>query len=171
MPQPIPTTITKILLNLQAKAVAFMGFPIERVNVYGGTGDDPPSYQGDQYLVIWAQDGRQLMQYGDGAGRLDTRFERRVSIKLRTRLMVDVPYDDTAWATDPNLGHLDTEHMLFDCFECYQVTDAQQNWLVDRPMRCKSVTGGQKDRKGPGWGESTVSADVTYILDLNQAYQ
>jgi hypothetical protein len=149
--------------------MAVTGFPEERV-VLLARADVPYHAQADQYVRIWPRSQTTQGPIVQGAGRLDARVVRRVSVCLWTRLALDEADRDNSWLLHATLGHLDAEHKLFDALLGFHPEDADGNWLCYEDCRVVAAAEPSKDRAEPEWGKSEVDVEVPYVLDLNQSY-
>lgn len=174
MAAQIPSNLVDILLAVRARLITVLAFPPERVVVLARESLDQ-EHQANQYVLLRALGGPFDQACFDGGGRRDTRLERTCWATLRTRLTVDEPTSDLAWATDPSLGHYAREHQLFDALCGFHVTDADGNELCERPLVPKQVSAAVKDRKNASktqeWGSSSFEFLVRYQLKLDETYQ
>lgn len=168
----LPTRLDRVVLALQAQLESALGWPSERVLVV-----DPEKLsfdpQADQYVCLWPETGFPEVPILEGAGRLDARHTVRLGVLARTRYAVDEPSSSLHWLTNSSLGHLVLLHNLWDALLNYQPTDTGDsagNWLVVAPLVPvqSSRPRGRKPQKE--WGESTLTFQFTYLLDLNTSY-
>lgn len=169
----IKTRLDLVLLGIQTRLIAALSWPAERVLIMDPDAIDYDP-QADHYLMIWPESESPNAPIFQGAGRYDTRVTERVTFTIRTRYMVDETTSLQAWLTDASQGHLRARHRVWDALVAYQVTDdgtESGNWLVACPIEPASGGRPRKTRqRAPGWGESSLSFSVTYVLDLDITY-
>lgn len=160
--------------------MSITGLPRERVN--SSAWDTTPEFQGDQDIVLHVgnpvphgndQDatGRLVRNDQDATGRLSTRLVRPVEVRPRTRLALDVGGYSDLWLTDPNLGHLQLEELIFNALEQFEPADTNGNWLVTEPIRLipsvRPVIPEAPPQTPREWGDSRLTYEVSYLLALN----
>jgi hypothetical protein len=101
-------------------------------------------------------------------GRIDTRVERTLHVRVLTRLALDEPDRDSTWIKDKTLGHFVLEESVCDALQNFQPTDTDGNWLVDRPLHLANTDNAETDEDEPGWGHSIIQVNLAYILPLTQ---
>lgn len=167
--QPAPTTLNVVLLALQAKLIAALTFPAERVLLLARDGESHRP-QADQYVSIRSR-AQRWDRSRTGAGRFDNRVRRRLTVTLSTRLLLDESSEDTDWMTHATLGHFVTEQALFDALEMWQPTNDDGDVLLFEPVHLEEATQAEKLRTDEGWGDAAYSFDACFVLDLDQTVQ
>lgn len=170
----VRTKLSTILLAIKAQVMTVFGWPAERVLISARREEeDEPHLQADQYVRIKPL-GSSPEPCWDGGGRINCQAKRRVRATLWTRLALDSPNEDQEWLTNASLGHLDTEHALFDALAGFQPSDGFENWLVTLPIEpgpANEPAGPAAKRNNDGWGKSATEFTVTYMMDLDQSRQ
>ena len=105
------------------------------------------------------------------AGRVATECIRTVTTVCRTRLNLDEAGRDKVWLTDAAKGHIVFEEFTVDALEEFWPADANNNLLLNEPMRLIRMDGLRKDTTQPQWGQSALDWEIKYLLPLNQAVQ
>ena len=163
------TNLSTVLLALQAWLVTKLGFPAERVLIEARDSLDF-NPQADQYAWIRPRSQRWAAQR-TGGGRFDNRVRRRTTVTLRTRLLLDESTQDAQLLTNASLGHLPTEHALFNALEMWQPFDTDGSPLLYEPLAVEEARGVDKVPEQPGWGQDSYAFDLPFVLDLDQTVQ
>ena len=131
--------------------------------------------QADKVLLIRPLDFTVQRGWADGAGRMATRIDRRISLTVRTRLNIDMDGGaDVEWLTNLDYGHLALEEAIPDALEEYFPRNASGDHLTLEPIRMLSgsvPTVGHEVQRGQetqDYGESTLIYTAAYLLDVNQ---
>lgn len=180
MAKPIRTTLRKILLRLKDQLTTSLILP--------GQTDPIPServllsmrrkvqhLQADQDVVLRPRGFRVVAKITDQAGRIDTRLQRRLEVRCRTRLATDDPARDETWLTDEVLGHVAFEELVCDCFQEFLPTesDQSQDVLLVCPMLLEEGSDPEPDTDGAsresGWGQTSLFFQMEYML-ANSSY-
>lgn len=167
----VPTSLDVIILAVQARLIASLGWPAERVLVM-----DPALFdaldltpQADAFLLLWPDTETPDRPIFVGAGRLDTRATERILVEVRTRTALDEPQSRLVWLTDSvqGLGHIAcARHPVLDALIGWLPSDAAGDALTTCPLAPANGQRPTGDRKRPEWGRSTLYFDVQYVLKL-----
>ncbi len=169
MPTVLRSKFSTILLAVQARLVAKLGFPLERVLV---SKKDPPFFaQGDQFVVVRPRGFRVSEPIVGAAGRVDTRIMRRFTVTLWTRLVLDETDRDTEWLTDPTLGHLDQENAVIDAVQIFWPATSGDDLLTTYPIRLVDGSEPGELPSAKEWGASTLTFEAQYEISLDQSEQ
>lgn len=128
-----------------------------------------PSFQADKVVVLWVRSQITQKPFVAGAGRVDTRVTRRVTVVIWNRLEVDYDLQDEAFFTDANYAIFILENQVLDALATFKPVDAQNNIVVTEPLWIGPVAEPVPDMEG--WGHSEVDIEIVYELDLDQSYQ
>ena len=172
MPTIIATGFAPVLQAVQAQLIAVTTFPRERVN--SAAWDETPEFQGDQDVILHVGNPTPVGADQDSKGRLATRCVRPIEVRPRTRLALDVGGYADIWLTDPALGHLQLEELIFNALEQFEPADASGNWLVTEPMRLipsvRPVIPEVPPQTPREWGDSRLTFEVSYLLALSPTF-
>lgn len=171
MASPIPTTFDLVLAAVQARLMAVLEWPEERVVIDARTDAeaDEVTPVADQFVRLRLEVRRPDPHSPVGRGRVYPELHVDFACTLRTRYDVDAANSDQTILTDATRGHLRAEHDLWDALWCFQPADGEENWLVREPIQPGPATAPRRPPKG--WMSSTLSWESVVILDLDQAYQ
>jgi hypothetical protein len=163
MPAVIPTRLDIVLPLIQARLLAALSWPVERVIMAMKDGSHPHN----QYLRLWPRAATAFDVYRHGAGRTDTRVRRMLAIKLWTNLGVDEVNSNQQWLTQASLGHLVNEHAIINALENWTPTDSAGNNLLVQGMKLHPVSEPEKPNvEEPEWGFTVQEYDLQYELLL-----
>lgn len=171
----IRTTLATILPYVRQQAMMALNLGTEAV-VYGTPGSAlrKPSLQADVVCLIRPRSQMTERNIVGGAGRIDARVVRKVTVVLWVRYDVDVDQQKERWLLDQDLGHLPKEHSLFNVFLTFHPSDPSGNWLLFEPIRLGPVSDPVEDTQqteAGGWGYSGIDLELPFILDVDQGYQ
>jgi hypothetical protein len=162
-----PTTFAACLLAIQARAMAVLGFPQERVILWAR---DEESWhpQGDQIVRIRP---RQQLPTPTvvGGGRPAGKVTRTVNVCLWSRYNVDSWDNDQAWLTDPTNGFLAFELAVMNALFHYHAPDPNGSGMLFEPLKPVVAAQPSKNRAEADWGTSECDFDVTYVIQFANA--
>ena len=168
----IPTSLPIILPKIKWRLVSVLDFPPERVLISArrDKDDEPHPTGANQYVRIRALGATPDAGLWEGGERIDLVHSRQIKVTLYTRLNVDALNDDGAWATDPDLGHYQAEHQLFEALAGWFPSDANGNVYTRLgfvPRMVDEATTVDRPASGfDGWGRSSVQFACEYVLDI-----
>lgn len=172
------TDLNVILLAIQARLMASLSWPDERVIIDARNDNDhdksAPTH-GHQYIRLGVKARTLDMASVEGRGRVYPRCDAVVSVTLRTRCDLDPAVSDQIALTDPGTeeipqrGHLPFEHDIVDSLLTFYPVDADSNWLCCEPLKVRNGSSPLKPPKG--WAQSVWDVSVAFLLDLDQDYQ
>lgn len=162
---------TDILLAIQAQVASWLEWDVSRVLIVARPEDKVPHLMGDQDVVLRVRNEIAINNVIDAAGRYDNRRERRITVLMRVRYLVDVTGQDSQRLTDETNGLLTLEDDVLDALETFLVTDADSNILTACPIRVGALTdpsfGGTPNRHA-GWISSSFDLSVPYERAVTQ---
>lgn len=172
------TNLDVILLAIQARLMATLDWPVERVIIDARSDNDhdrvAPTH-GHQYIRLGVKARNLDAASVEGRGRIYPRCDATVSVVLRTRCDLDPAVSDEIALTDPGTvtvpqrGHLPFEHDILDALATFQPVDEDDNWLCCEPLKVRNGSAPAKPPKG--WAQSAWDVSVAFLLDLDQSYQ
>lgn len=169
--EPIPTSLSAILLAIQTRLVEVLSWPEERIVL--DARDDPDAEavqpQADAFLRIRTEARTPVGETVDARGRKHPHMRARISVTLRTRCDLDKVNSDQIALTHASRGHFAAEHKVWDALIVFQPEDDAGNWLVFEPIKPGPATSPRKPPKG--WMGSQIEFNLGFILDLTQSYQ
>lgn len=168
----IPTELGTILLAVQARLMAVLGYPDERVIIDARTDRDHETTgptQAEQYVRLQVKNRNLVAETVEARGRIYPHMKATISCVVRTRVNLDEASSDESALTVASRGHLPVEHKVWDALICFQPVDEDDNWLITEPIKPRGGTTPQKPPKT--WMQSTIDFDITFALDLDQTYQ
>lgn len=165
MAAPIKTRLDAIVLACQARLVEILRWPEERVLVADPDDVDPVPTAVDGLCCLWPESAS--IRHYEAAGRYRTAEDVRLVVAVYTRLAVDAKPSGRAWLTGAGRGHLIARHRVLDALVAFQPVDEESNWLCQQPIAPAPNSKPKRDRKTPGWGESRLTFQFVYDLDLD----
>lgn len=129
-----------------------------------------PQPSAPRNMTLWFGGVRSFKR--DGTARQAARVGRQLHVRLYTRKAVDTRGQDPQWLMNPNFGHWPFELAVINALHDYWPVDPDDSTrnLTSSPIYLSegdstAVTAKSKD---PNQGESVVSFDVQYVVDLTQ---
>lgn len=171
MASQIRTTLDVIYLNIQARLVAVLAWPVNLVII--GDPDKIVIPEQEQFLTLWLGNGNFRRPVYGAAGRIDTRELIQLEVTLFTQTALDDANSAGTWLTDATgLGHLIARHNVFNAIlEPWAPTDDQGNRLTTSPLKPST---GARPRINPQYksrGDSKLLFEFEYMLALDQTLQ
>jgi hypothetical protein len=173
MATTVRTSLPILLLNIQSWVRSLNLVP-DPTAVKMWLGRKPPRpNQADHTIYLWPKNQSVKKTFGNAAGRIDTRVNRRVIVLAFSRVDFDAMDQADGVLTDPTYGHLVFEHSLYDALECYLPLDGSGNALVEQPIRLESTAETERvnEETPDGWVSSALEFSVSFELALNQSRQ
>lgn len=164
-----PTYLDAILPVLRARIVSVTGLD-DTVVWETKKAKVPFNAQADHFVTIRPRGQQCNRPIEQGAGRLDLRATRRISITAYTRVELDEHDRDTNWLRNQTLGHLQLERKILDAVTTFKVIDANGN-LLALPIRPGVWQEPDEEKEDPAWGSSTLDIEITFVVQLDQSYQ
>lgn len=106
-----------------------------------------------------------------GGGRANTALCRRVVVTCRSRCELGDIDQEEAQLTHATLGHYVLEELVIDALQLWFAEDAQVNEYLQHPLHVLSVGDAEEDPLDEDWTASDVTAEMTYLSNLDQARQ
>jgi len=170
VPTIIRTTPDVLLLAVRDKLKTALGWPLERL--YIATLEVPPvNVQADQYATIRMMGLNPVKSIIHGAGRVDYRVQMPVAITISSRADLDDIAQQIIWLTDLSLGHLKFEVAIINALGCIWFEDAAGNGYLYEDIILERGDVPKLDKKESGWGQSTLTFSLDFVLDLDQTVQ
>src|SRR5215831_6878663 len=104
-------------------------------------------------------------------GRLASQVRLTLLLRVRTRYNADEADRNRQWLVQATEGHWRTVWAVFNALQIFAPGDPSASWQVTEPVR---FTGGTAPRVGnpdETWGDTTLSLEVEFLADLDQARQ
>jgi hypothetical protein len=168
--QPIRTSIRTIALAIQTQIMAITGFKSDRVGIVGD--GVIPHFTATQDVLIRLMDENGDDDALHGAGRVDDRRDRHMTIVCRVRSQQDQAGSDLLRLTRLTTGLVTLEDQVMDALQIFQPQDNVSNVITPEPMRI--INGPHAPRHDPddiNWISSEIDLTVKYIRNLDQSRQ
>ena len=168
----LPTRLDIIYLNIQTWLLRQLGFEPEQVLLM-----DPEALPAHKhpsnpqvYLVLWPAAESANAPIYRGADRLDTRLLERFEVTIRTRTALDDYKARQVWLTDPDIGHLQWRHQVWNALIGYTPTDDSENMLTAGPLEPAQSTRPRMTDEKHYYGESRIGLQFWYIAALTPTF-
>ena len=175
----IRTSLRTILTRIKDKLLAELipggaedPIPGERVII--SIRKKVPHLQADSDIIIKPRGLKVRKEVTDMAGRWDTRIERRIEVRCRSRLALDDPASDETFLLDETLGHITLEELVCDCLQEALLTenDDSDNLILCCPMLLEDGQDTAPDTeasRGADWGETSLFFNLQYMLRFSES--
>lgn len=104
-----------------------------------------------------------------GGGRTVNKRDRRATLVVRSRLLLDSVDEAGAQLFDPDDGHLRLEDAVCDALELFQPATEAGDWLVTEPITLNRLTRPRKLAGSEGWVYSEWEVSFSYIRTLDNS--
>lgn len=172
---PLPTVnrspLADIVRAVLAGLAQYAGVPKSRVKLWRSDADLPPLADADNDLVVQVSGPVPDEPVVIGAGRVDTRITRHVTVTARTRCELDELSTAQVRLLDANLGHYALEEAVIDAMQMLDFQDKQGNQLLVQPIRLVPSQGARAVPRSAQWTATALVFEVVYEAALDQARQ
>lgn len=169
MPAVVRSTIGDIVTVLLALLAKYTGIPATRIKLWRSGAQLPPAMDGDNDLVVQVSAPTPDTDSVTGAGRVDTRLTRTVTVSVRTRCELDEASADPVRLLDLNIGHYALEEKVIDALQVAFVSLAADDLLV-QPARMSTGAGAAPAPvfHSSNWTVSALPFEIVYESKLTQ---
>lgn len=175
-PAQIRGNFGQILLAIQTQLVSWLAtnldksWTVDRVILIARPQQKVPHLMGDQDVLLRVRGESPNANVIDAAGRYDNRRERKVTVTMRCRALLDITGQDGIRLTDQTLGLLTLEDTVLDALETFLVTDDLSNLIAAAPIRMGALSdpefGGAENRGA--WVSSSFDLEIPYERAVTQ---
>jgi hypothetical protein len=155
----LPRTILPLM---RAKLIAVTGLDTSAVFISCLPRDKIPHLLAAQDVVVVVGGESPHEDAIDGAGVFDNRRTRDLEIVCRTRVLLDVPGQDTVALTDASLGHLALEDACIDALELFMSGDDDTGDVFNVPARVGRISRPERTVDDRQWCQSEIAVRFEY---------
>lgn len=179
--QPLPSTFSAVLTSIGLRLTLSTGLNPAFVKLTPPEKLDLSPPHPDGFVWYWAQNSVLDEPRFHGAGRVDTRFNVKLEVGVRTRLATDEVTVAVDWMTDSTLGHSLLLMAAINALAGWTpnddpgANDATGNWLGTQPIkpdgasRSKLFVRGEQGQE-LDWGETVTPFSLAFQLQLGNPF-
>lgn len=160
MAEPIPAAWADVVLAVQSRLVAVLGWDGSRIGVVAEGAEDVPRLVGESDLLL-ISGGEQPREGFDGGGRYQDLRNRTLTVAPRTRCELDEPDRDLYRLTVASTGLLRLEDQIADALEGWTPQDADGNDIA-LPLVLGTLDRARRLRRNPTWAAGGVEFKTGY---------